>query len=116
MFSNFNDTFVVSRILKHPELIFKDIPYTFSCEEETFFEKDFASRWRLSQQNQCFLCDRYKYVAVFYERGILSGNNGFVEVRDQSIIRHLKREFDKDSQNKTSTPLIYGTLTNCSNF
>lgn len=111
--TNFNDTFVLSRILKHPELIFKDLPSKTSCNNSDYFEKDFASHWRLSEQNQCFLCDRYKYVAVFYERGVFAGNKGLVEVRDESIVKHLKNEFLKDSGSKTSTPIIFGTLSNC---
>lgn len=36
------------------------------------------------------MCDRYKYVQIFYERGILSGNSDLVEIKDEAILSHMK--------------------------
>ena len=77
-----------------------------------YFQQDEASRWQLSPMNQCFICDHHKYVTVFYERGIMSGNKEFIEIRDKNILETLKAIYDKDGDTQAQTPLIFGTLVN----
>lgn len=91
---DYSDAFVMSRILNHPELIFMNNPQFLNGKQDQFFDKDEMSRWQLSKQNECFMCDRHKYVNIFYERGILSGNKGLTEIYDEEILGQLKANYD----------------------
>ena len=48
-----------------------------------FFKVDYENSWRFSLRNECFICDKYQYIIVFYERGVIAQNQGLVEVRDE---------------------------------
>lgn len=48
---------------------------------------------------------------VFYERGIIAKNEGFIEIKDKDILEHLQYEFNKNyTRFMTKTPLICGSL------
>jgi hypothetical protein len=68
------DYFVITRNLNHPELIFNQNVNFDKNKKLRFFVRDFESRWRVSLTNECFVCDKYQFVMIFYERGDFAKN------------------------------------------
>ncbi len=52
---------MITRNLNHPELIFNQ-----NNDSNNFFVQDIESKWKLSVRNECFVCDKHSYVALFY--------------------------------------------------
>ena len=50
---------------------------------------------------------------IFYEKSILYPNKGLTEIKDPSVIKQLKKEFDRNYKHFGSmTPIICGTVIN----
>lgn len=70
-------------------------------------------QWTLSYQCECFICNKYQYTQIYYQRGILANNKDFQEVRDPEILKELEYQFKKDYlQYRTLTPIIMGSVVN----
>ena len=71
------------------------------------------NNWKLSLRDECFICDRYTYTLIFFERGVLAQNRELTEITDEAVLRDLKYDFNKDFlNNRTMTPLISGSFVN----
>jgi len=59
------------------------------------------------------MCQRHQYICIFYERSAIAPNTGLIEIRDESLLAHLKYEYNKEYLlYLTDTPLIRGTVVN----
>ena len=82
-----------------------------------FFKKDATLQWKLSNSNECHVCQRYTYTIIFYEKSIMYPNKGLVEIKDQSLVNTIKKEFDSNYKHFGSvTPIICGTVINNGQF
>lgn len=105
------DQVVLTRALNRPELIFNQKHWRDGDKKVRYFQKDAMHDWVLSNRGECYMCQKYKYTQIYYERGILSQNHELREIVDQDILDHLKYQFKKDYlKNRTSTPQISGTV------
>lgn len=105
-----HDQFVITRNIRHSELLFNDAWRPSTTKRAPFFSKNAASKWKLSPHSECYLCDQYRYVMIFYERGILSSNSQFTEIRDPDILQELRQQVESDGSDRQQMPLICGTL------
>ena len=76
------DQLVITRVVNYPELVFNQRIKNDGRKFTRFFQKDHAAKWKLSIKNECILCDKHKYLMVFYERGATAKNPGFIEIKD----------------------------------
>ena len=57
------------------------------------------------------MCERHRYTLIFFERGIISHNDGLKEIKDESFIKRLKYDFNIDYlRHRTYSPMIMGTV------
>ena len=49
--------------------------------------KDAAQEWKLSPQNECYVCQKYKYTMVFYNKSAMYPNKGLTEIKDKTFLR-----------------------------
>jgi len=76
-----------------------------------YFIRDFSHRWKLSKRHECFVCEKYRYTIIFYERGVVSQNQGLTEIKDTKFLEELQSEFDKNYLNyKGLAPCISGSV------
>lgn len=87
------DFFVLTRVLNHPELLFNQQTKYDRDIANRFFRKDSMLEWQISNGNECYICNRYQYTMIFYERGILAQNTELTEIKDERILNELKYEF-----------------------
>ena len=52
------DRFVMTRKVNHPELIFNQ-SLKYDKTKYRFFKKDAAQQWKLSRNNECYVCQKY---------------------------------------------------------
>lgn len=62
-----SDHFCVTRIINRPELIFNQRPLKDNDKQERFFQRNANASWRLSNKDECHICDRHRYTLVFFE-------------------------------------------------
>ena len=73
-------------------------------------------QWKLSRSNECFICEKYKYTIIFFEKGMFSKNPELVEIFDKDFIADLRLEFNRNYlKYKTLVPLICGSVVNKGN-
>lgn len=102
----------MTRRLNHPELIFNQRLKN-DTTNNRFFKKDAGAAWQLSAKNQCYVCEKYRYTMIFYDRYMFSHNNGLVEIKDKELIKQLKLDHNFNyGKYKSMTPIICGTITN----
>lgn len=107
------DYFTLTRILNHPELIFNQNPIYDTDPQFRFFRKDSQQHWKLSKADECLICDRHAFTAVFYERGTLAANVGLTEIDDPEMIKLLKYDYSRNKiELRNSSPYIFGTVVN----
>ena len=82
-----NDQIVLTRKLNHSELIFNQKISRDNNKKERWFKKDADSDWMLSPKNECWICQRYHYTIVFYDRSAPEKNKGLVEIKDEEFVR-----------------------------
>lgn len=70
----------MTRKVNYPELVFNQKIANDSNKALRYFQKDHDLIWKLSKKNECFICEKYKYTIVFYERGLLAKNPDLVEI------------------------------------
>ena len=72
-----------------------------------------SSLWQLSKNNDCYICEKYCYSMIFYQRGILAVNSDLVEIKDSEFLLKLKLEFNANySKFNSMSPLICGSIVN----
>lgn len=54
---------MLTRKLGHPELVFNE-----KIGKTMHFETSAASKWSLSKGDQCWICDKFKYTIIFFNR------------------------------------------------
>ena len=85
------DQFVLTRKLD-PELIFNQNKY-----KDCYFDEHGCKRWKLSDKNECHICDRHQYVAIFYNRDMMARNSpALTKIKDKQF-----KEFMKEQVNLT---------------
>lgn len=78
-----------------------------------FFVHDAEMQWKMSVRHECFICDKYPITMIFYERGVMAQNTGLIEILDESILKELKYEYQRNKWDyRTATPLISGSVVN----
>ena len=70
--NNNGDNLVLTRKLNHPELIFNQRISDDDDFDRRFFKVDANECWTLSPKNECYICEKYHYTMIFYERSKLS--------------------------------------------
>jgi hypothetical protein len=106
------DHFILTRKINNPELIFNQDPHKDHLNSR-FFEVEAAECWRLSQKNECFMCDGYKYTTIFFKKGVLSMYNcrDLDEIEDKTILARLNSQYHRDVSNDgVYTPIICGSV------
>jgi hypothetical protein len=67
----------------------------------------------LSSKNECWICQRYHYTIVFYDRSCSKNNKGLTEIHDEEFLEKLRGEYNENIEKyKTDQPIICGTLVN----
>ena len=63
-------------------------------ESKRFFQVDAALKWKLSQKNECYICDGYKYTAIVFKKGMFTKeNHGLNEVKDEETLKDLENHY-----------------------
>lgn len=81
----FHDNLVLQRNIGHSELVFNHVGG---------FTKDFSKNWNLDERIEkstnfeCFVCQKHRYVQVFYRRQ--TRNQDFEVVKDSKIIQMIE--------------------------
>ena len=102
----------MTRKLNHPELIFNQTIKN-DHTKHRFFKKDAGQVWSLSMKNECYVCQKYRYTMIFYDRYMLSHNSGLIEIKDKEFVQKLKFDHNTNyGKYKSMTPIICGTVTN----
>lgn len=106
------DRFVLTRKINNPELVFNADPYKDKIPALRYFQQDAGEYWRLSAGGECFMCDGHKYTVIFFKRGEQpNSNSGLFEVRDQSFVARLGREYHATPLNSNAhIPEIRGSV------
>ena len=104
---------MISRILNHPELCFNQRLLNDLERDKRFFLPDAEMSWKMSVRNECFICDKYQYGLIFYQRGNLAVNPELNRVNDEEILAQLRYEYMRNkSDYRTDAPLIAGSIVN----
>lgn len=102
----------MTRKVNHPELIFNQ-SLKYDNTKYRFFKKDASQQWKLSRNNECYVCNKYTYTIIFYEKSILYPNKGLTEIKDSETLNIIKKDFDRNYKHFGSmTPIICGTVVN----
>lgn len=56
------DNFILTRKVQNPEMIFNQNEFI-----DKYFDTNSAYKWLLSNKNECYVCQRYKQVAIIFE-------------------------------------------------
>lgn len=113
------DHFILTRKINNAELIFNQDPHKDHLKHCRYFEVEAAECWRLSRSNECFMCDGYKYTAIFFKKGILSTYNSkeLDEITDSTIVARLKHQYNRDLSNEgVNAPVICGSVVDGGDF
>ena len=112
---NIFDRFVLTRKLNHPELLFnQNTKYDQGKNAKyRFFKPDAQKDWKLSAQNECYLCNKHQYTLIFYDKNCLYRNKGLTEIKDKVLLKQIKDDFNKNYKHFGSmTPIICGSVVN----
>ena len=82
--------------MNHSELIFNQKISCDNSKRHRWFRKDAEADWMLSSKNECWICQRYHYTIVFYDRSSAEKNQGLIEIKDPEFLSKLKREYDEN--------------------
>lgn len=96
MDDNTIDQFVVTRKVNYTELIFNQKIKNDKTKFK-YFQKDHSLLWTLSKKNECFICEKYKYTMVFFEKGIMGKNPELTEINDEEFLGIIKKDFNNSN-------------------
>lgn len=104
------DHFVMTRFVNHPELIFNQNPAV-----DSFFDLQASRGWKLSNRNECFDCQKFKYVAICFDQNLSNrdANHDLKEINNNAKVCQIREwlnlpVIDPDR----STPIICGSFIN----
>jgi len=111
------DQFVLNRKVNFPELIYNQDPQKLNSDHR-FFQSEASEYWQLSPKGECFVCDKYKYTAIFFKKGLIpNSNTDLHEIKDKNFISRIKKEYDSDPKNEIdSMPQICGSVVDGSTY
>ena len=65
--------------------------------KERFFSSNQDGLWRLSENGECYTCEKHSYIIVFYNRSHNPlHNEDLLEIKDRKFVDQLKQEFDSN--------------------
>ena len=100
---------ILSRKLGHNELIFN-----MSNLDNTYLQPGAQAKWTLSDTDDCWICDRWKYCLVFFSRKHWKQHYYLIDdpvtLRNLSTQHSLGNDEYKQVHNK-DYPIIFGSIT-----
>jgi len=85
------DRFVLTRKINYPELIWNQNPHYDRQHKKRYFEVDAAEQWKLSQKDECFICDAQCYTVIFFkDGGPIGTNKDLFEITDPKLLLKIK--------------------------
>mmetsp|Transcript_35843 Transcript_35843/g.54947 ORF Transcript_35843/g.54947 Transcript_35843/m.54947 type:complete len:134 (+) Transcript_35843:4049-4450(+) len=98
------DTFLVTRKVNMPELVFNGRP-----EIDSYFDKDSGIKWSLAKK--CYVCDRHRYTMIFFDQRNPAENPDLVEVTNPDTIDKIKKDINFSLRDvKDPAPFIFGSV------
>ena len=98
--------FTLTRKVNYPELVFNQ-----HILKDHYFEVDSSQKWRLSQNNECYVCHKYQYVAIFFEQAKTGGNEDLIEIKDEPTLSKIEENLDMNLKDKFMVaPIILGSV------
>ena len=73
---------------------------------------DAGSFWKLSQKNECYICDKHQFVHIYFEKGILAKNKDLLEIKDKDFLKALKKDIQTTEDKNCKDPIIRGSIVN----
>lgn len=83
---------MLTRKINHPELVFNQDIHKDKIDNVRYYEMDAGSFWKLSQKNECYICDKHQFVHIYFEKGILAKNKDLLEIKDKDFLKALKKD------------------------
>ena len=80
---------VISRKLGHDELIFNE-----GDNKNTAFESAASRKWVKMSKNECWICDKWKYTVIFFDRR--QARQFYTKVTDGDKIKQLEKDYNLD--------------------
>ena len=98
------DEFVLTRKIQHPELVFS------KPGQDSYFDENNFRQW--SNDPCCYICEKKKYTAIFFNVDDPSMNKGFVKIKDEEFIAYLKSNLNLTQNDELlKMPIIFGSVT-----
>ena len=107
------DTFVVSRQINQPELIFNQ-----NSNMDAHFDMEAGEAWRMQVGSNpmtcCHICNKHKFTMIFYEQDEHEmSNTEMKEITDPEMIEKVKEELNVSFKARNAVaPIICGTVVN----
>ena len=100
---------VITRKLGHPELIFNE-----NESKNTYHKVHASAKWARMPNNECWICDQWKYCVIFFSRANVDQHYGLIdddEKIDQMEEMYEMSQDDKIMVSNKEYPLILGSIT-----